>query len=587
MKRLISFVVMLSLGLIAIGFGTQAIQAHPSEAPATVTINMKDFTFDVKDITIPVGTSIIWSNTGTKKHTATADDNSFNTGTIAPGASSAPIVFSKPGKIPYYCQFHGAPGGVDMSGTITVVAQGADQGAVATAEATTPALAATATAVPPTPAPAAATTSVVIAPSTAKPIGNVTFADKAKNAHGDSVTITITAIPLPDEGQQYEAWLSDGHSGLLSLGKLDVKTNGTATLAYADPKGANLIGQFSAVLITTQGTDLTKPGPITFSGLVPPQADIHVRHLMFKFPDTPDNIGLLVGALEQEAILTQHVGFMNDALAKNNIPLAKLHLEHIHNLMTGTSGAKDLDGDGKLAVIPPGDGFGIFNYLTVASQHADLAAKQPDATDAIKVKASHIKIAAANASTTLTQIQQLAIQAATKTSVADMKPLADQITKLNATVVKGVADASGAVTPTKDSAGLGLAYAEGLAMAGFNLVPGDVTAPLTAQPAATSPAAAASVTPAPSANTITVVMSDFQFTDKTITIKAGTSVIFSNQGTKKHTATADDNSFDTGVILPGASSAPVKFDKPGTFPYFCQFHGAPGGVDMAGVITVQ
>src|SRR5215468_10588348 len=88
--------------------------------------------------------------------------------------------------------------------------------------------------------------------------------------------------------------------------------------------------------------------------------------------------------------------------------------------------------------------------------------------------------------------------------------------------------------------------------------------------------------PPEQAQPTTVTMKDFEFAPKTITIKVGDSVVWANAGTKKHTATADDNSFDTGVVAPGASSQPVKFDKAGSFPYYCQFHGGPGGVDMAG-----
>lgn len=454
-----------------------------------------------------------------------------------------------------------------MAGVITVVAAGA--GAVAVTEAA---------------APAAATAAPTSAPA---PVGQVTFADKAKGAHADSVTVTITKLPLPDEGKQYEAWLANDKIAL-SLGKIDLKADGTATLSYADPKGANLIDAYTTALITLQDTALTPAGPIVYSGALPPQADVHIKHVMDKFPDTPDNIGLLIGAVEQEAILTQHVGFMNDAIKANNVATAKLHLEHIHNLMTGKNGAKDLNGDGKLAITPPGDGFGIFNYLTVATQHAGLAAKQPDATDNIKVKASHIAITAANATGLLTQIQTLAVQAAGKKTTAEIKPLADQITKLNDGVVKGLPDATGAVSPTKGSGGLTTAYAEGLAMATIPLLPGDVTGGkgLTAGAPPAAPAAA-TVAAAAGANVTTVVVKDFEFDPKTITIAVGSSVVFSNQGTKKHTATADDNSFDTGVLAPGSSSAPIKFDKAGTFPFYCQFHGGPGGTAMSGVIVVK
>jgi plastocyanin len=53
------------------------------------------------------------------RHGVTADDNSF----VATLNNSAVFsyTFTKVGKFPYYCQFHGEPGGGKMSGTINVV----------------------------------------------------------------------------------------------------------------------------------------------------------------------------------------------------------------------------------------------------------------------------------------------------------------------------------------------------------------------------------------------------------------------------------------------------------------------------------
>ena len=82
-----------------------------------------------------------------------------------------------------------------------------------------------------------------------------------------------------------------------------------------------------------------------------------------------------------------------------------------------------------------------------------------------------------------------------------------------------------------------------------------------------------------------VNMVDDAFQPASITVAAGESVTFANSGESPHTATADDGSFDTGTIDPGAS-ATVKFDTPGKYPYFCRFHGDPGGSGMAGVVTV-
>lgn len=44
--------------------------------------------------------------------------------------------------------------------------------------------------------------------------------------------------------------------------------------------------------------------------------------------------------------------------------------------------------------------------------------------------------------------------------------------------------------------------------------------------------------------------------------------------------------FDSGNLINGESFQHV-FDSAGVYPYYCQFHGGPGGAGMSGVITVN
>ena len=68
-----------------------------------------------------------------------------------------------------------------------------------------------------------------------------------------------------------------------------------------------------------------------------------------------------------------------------------------------------------------------------------------------------------------------------------------------------------------------------------------------------------------------VEIKNFAFGPKTITIKKGTKVAWTNQDSVSHTATADDGSFDTGLLAKGESGS-VTFDKVGTFSYHCTPH---------------
>ena len=68
-----------------------------------------------------------------------------------------------------------------------------------------------------------------------------------------------------------------------------------------------------------------------------------------------------------------------------------------------------------------------------------------------------------------------------------------------------------------------------------------------------------------------VAIANYKFAPDAITVKAGSEVTWTNSDDTKHTATADDGSFDTGDLATGDSKA-VTFDKPGTFTYYCKFH---------------
>jgi len=73
------------------------------------------------------------------------------------------------------------------------------------------------------------------------------------------------------------------------------------------------------------------------------------------------------------------------------------------------------------------------------------------------------------------------------------------------------------------------------------------------------------------ANDTSVTISDFKFTPASITIHVGDTVTWTNNGPSAHTATANDGSFNTGVLQKG-HSASQTFTTAGTFTYICQIH---------------
>lgn len=91
----------------------------PSGAVAPVSIvsgasTMTTTAYAPNPIVVSVGGSVTWTNKDTQTHTATANDNAWNSGPIAPGAQFS-RTFSSAGTFQYFCTIH--PG---MVGTVTV-----------------------------------------------------------------------------------------------------------------------------------------------------------------------------------------------------------------------------------------------------------------------------------------------------------------------------------------------------------------------------------------------------------------------------------------------------------------------------------
>ncbi len=81
--------------------------------------------------------------------------------------------------------------------------------------------------------------------------------------------------------------------------------------------------------------------------------------------------------------------------------------------------------------------------------------------------------------------------------------------------------------------------------------------------------------------TVTVDIDDYEFLPAELEIAAGTTVTWTNVGQVPHTATAEDETFDTGVLGRGKSGS-YTFEEPGTYPYVCTLHPT----DMKATVVV-
>jgi plastocyanin len=113
---------------------------------------------------------------------------------------------------------------------------------------------------------------------------------------------------------------------------------------------------------------------------------------------------------------------------------------------------------------------------------------------------------------------------------------------------------------------------------------GGGSTPATSAPASVAPSAAASAAPSAAVSAATgsaVSIANFSFQPATITVAVGTTVTWTNNDSTGHTVTADDGSFKSGTLAPGATFSQT-FAAAGTFAYHCSIHSS-----MKAAVIVQ
>jgi plastocyanin len=96
--------------------GETGSQPAPSgEASKSEKVQIVEFTYEPDPVVVGVGGKVTWQNEDTAPHTATADDGSFDTGTIEKGKLGS-ATFKEAGTFTYFCEIHPT-----MHGTVEVV----------------------------------------------------------------------------------------------------------------------------------------------------------------------------------------------------------------------------------------------------------------------------------------------------------------------------------------------------------------------------------------------------------------------------------------------------------------------------------
>ena len=87
------------------GGGADTSGAQLTQGATQQPVQIRDFTFTPGNLLAPVGATITWANYDSAPHSATADDETWDTG-IVNKDQQASITFNAPGDYSYYCTVH-------------------------------------------------------------------------------------------------------------------------------------------------------------------------------------------------------------------------------------------------------------------------------------------------------------------------------------------------------------------------------------------------------------------------------------------------------------------------------------------------
>jgi plastocyanin len=113
----LSVIALLTFVPAAGAWQNQGVVAVPIQK--VVSASIQDFSFNPVNGAVAPGTTVMWTNEGSHAHTVTADDGSFDSGTLNPGDTFM-VTFLGSGKASYHCRIHPF-----MKGSVTVGKSGA------------------------------------------------------------------------------------------------------------------------------------------------------------------------------------------------------------------------------------------------------------------------------------------------------------------------------------------------------------------------------------------------------------------------------------------------------------------------------
>ena len=247
----------------------------------------------------------------------------------------------------------------------------------------------------------------------------------------DQITINAT-LDLPPENMQYEAWIvDDAHEQSRSIGVLKLNADGQFGLTFVDPQSQNLLAYTNRMEITLESNpddSSNSSRDVIYSSVTPSGALEHIRHLLVGTEETPGQIAVAVGLVNNVTLIKEATDAMLQEFEAGDRPGMQSSAETIVNLIVGKEDPQyyiDWNNDG--TINDPGDGYGLLingdqaGYLDGMIHHSSYAAGAPKATKDIKMHAGHVEICTQNLENWTPELRDLAVSIARASENQDVE----------------------------------------------------------------------------------------------------------------------------------------------------------------------
>ena len=95
----------LVLGIGALGAGQKSFGLRAQQKPETMEVKIDNFSFGPETLTVPVGTTVTWTNRDDIPHTVVSTDGVFKSKVLDTDEKFS-FTFNKAGSYPYFCSIH-------------------------------------------------------------------------------------------------------------------------------------------------------------------------------------------------------------------------------------------------------------------------------------------------------------------------------------------------------------------------------------------------------------------------------------------------------------------------------------------------